>query len=265
MAAEAGKEVPFMYKWGFQHKMVAIPFAAVLGYPILKGELMLETDLFYLTNSLLAFGVFYSLLHNMRINQNHADRVARFRTMKKIEYNYRRQIEMDIESTQELVGVETEYKEFHQLVDDMASLQADILNHEQESTYREAIQKKLEMLVNMEATAMSNVRSKMIEGIKGDVRKYFATDKAAKESMLTQAVTVLSGGADAKMGKDIVGEAFIKALKEFRTAQAKLDPNADPAMAQLKKDLLATASAPSAELPGGNSYDNLPQIQKFLV
>lgn len=229
---------------------------------------MLETDLFYLTNSLLAFGVFYSLLHNMRINQNHKDRVARFRTMKKIEYNYRRQIEMDIESTRDLVGVETEYMEFHQLVDDMATLQADILNAEQEAAYREAINKKLESLVNMEVTAMSNVKSKMVEGIKADVRKYFATDKAAKESMLTQAVSVLSSGADyklGKLGKDIVGEAFIKALQNFRTAQSKLDPNSDPAVAQLKKDLLATAVPPSPELPGGNVYDNFPQIQKFLV
>jgi len=268
MDAEAGKEVPFMYKYGFQHKLIAIPLGVVLGYPILKGELMLETDLFYLTNSLLAFGVFYSLLHNMRINQNHKDRVSRFRTMKKIEYNYRRHIEMDIESTKDLVGVETEYKEFHQLVDDMAALQAEILNAEQEAAFREAVSKKLETVVNMEVTAMSNVKSKMIEGIKADVRKHFATDKTAKESMLTQAVTVLSTGADykmGKMGKDIVGEAFVKALQNFRAAQSKLDPNADPAMAQLKKDLLATAVPPSPEFAGGNVYDNFPQIQKFLV
>ncbi len=265
MAAEAGKEVPFMYKYNLQHKMIALPLAAVIGYPILKGELLLETDLFYVTNSVLAFGVFYSILHNMRINQNHKDRVARFRTMKKIEYNYRRQIEMDIESTRDLLNVEEEYKEFHQLVDDMAALQAEILNAEQERTYREAVAKKLDTLVNMEATAMANVRSKMIESIKADVRNYFTSDKAAKESMLTHAVSVLSAGSNATYKKDIVGEAFIKSLKSFRDAQQKMDPNADPAMAQLKKDLLATAVPPSPELAGGNVYDNMPQIQKFLV
>lgn len=216
--------------------------------------------------NLLAYGVLYALVSNFGLNyENDVHVWGWIKFCKRLEFIRKAQVESDITSTEALVGTEEVYSDFHTLVDDMAALQAEILNVEQENSYRESVSKKLDSLLNMERTVMSNMKAKVVEQIKTDVNNQFRNDKKLKETAFNQAVAVLSGGVNAKMGRDLVGEVFTSSIKEFRANYEKQDVESDPAIVQLKKDLMTASVAPAPELKGGNMYDNFPQIQKFLA
>lgn len=152
-----------------------------------------------------------------------------------------------IKSNEKLIQLESDVGSLQTLSDDLAVAQADVLNHMNQLKYREAITKKLDSLVAIEEAAVNAVRSRMLTRVKADVLKSFSTDPKTKESALTQAISVLSAGANAKFGKDIVGEQFAVAVKKYKEEYAKLPKGGDEILVQLERDLAAVALGPAVE------------------
>ena len=62
----------------------------------------------------------------------------------------------------------------------------------------------------------------MLTTVKSDVVSMFAKDKGAKDRALEQALAVLAAGPNAKRGKDVVGDAFGSAIKNYREKYSKM-------------------------------------------
>lgn len=152
-----------------------------------------------------------------------------------------------IEANKKLIQLEQDAAELHTLSDDLAVAQADVLNHMNQHRYRDAILKKLDSLVAIEDTAVNALRARMVKTVHDDVLKSFQSDKKVKDAALAQAIAVLSAGPSAKMGKDVVGEEFVSALQNYRTAYAKQPKGSDEILVQLERDLAAVAKAPVVE------------------
>jgi Mg2+ and Co2+ transporter CorA len=163
-------------------------------------------------------------------------------------------IHQAIEETEMTLSLKEDYQNLYHLTDEMAKAEAEALTQAEEHKYREAIVKKLDSLYALEEAASSAVRSRMVNTVKADVVKTFSQDKKAKESALNQAIAILAAGEGAKIGKDVVGEAFVSAVSNYRSAYSKLSPDQDEILVQLQKDMAAVAQAPVVEAKGGNVY-----------
>lgn len=160
-----------------------------------------------------------------------------------------------IEANQAQLNVVEEYKEFHELVDSMATLKAHNHNNKAEHEYREQILKKLDALQVLEENATSAIRARTVNSVKSDVVQLFTNDKKARENALNAAIAVLSQGEGGKLGKDVVGEAFTASLASYKEKYAKSDPKSDEILVKLEKDIGAIASAPiSAASQGKNLH-----------
>jgi hypothetical protein len=137
-----------------------------------------------------------------------------------------------------------------------------VKNYAEEHKYRDAIVKKLDSLVSLEEAASFAIRKRMLTTVKSDVVSMFATDKAAKEKALNQAIAVLTAGQTGKMGKDVVGEAFGSAIKNYREKYAKLPAGSDEILVNLENDMKSVAAAPVVDVAGGNVYDAFPILKK---
>jgi hypothetical protein len=83
--------------------------------------------------------------------------------------------------------------------------------------------------------------------------------KRARElRRINREIAVLLAGSGAKLGKDIVGEAFKSSLKSYKESYSKQAPGSDPILAQLEKDMKAIATAPVIEGKGGNVFITNP-------
>ena len=131
--------------------------------------------------------------------------------------------------------MEADIASVHSLMDDLAQAQAQALNMAEEHKYRDAIAKKLDSLVALEEAAVASIRARMLTKVKAEVIKTFSKDAAAKERALEQAVAVLKAGAGGKMGKDVVGDAYVSSLKAYKEQYAKLAPGSDEILVQLEK------------------------------
>lgn len=159
-------------------------------------------------------------------------------------------------TTDELaLSVEEDFRNLFALTDQLAIAQADILNRKEEYKYREAIVKKLDALVSLEDSASSAIRNRMVAQVKAAAVQTIKTDKKIQEEALNQAIAVLAGGANAKLGKDIVGGVFASTLTKYREEYAKKPAGSDEILVQLEKDIAAIAVAPTVEGKGGNVYD----------
>jgi len=120
--------------------------------------------------------------------------------------------------------------------------------------FREAIVTKLDSLSALEEAAVREIRGKMVSKVQKDVLETFKTDKKVKENALNQAIAVLAGGVNAKMGKDVVGEVFTQSLVSFRENYAKQPEGSDPVLVKLQSELSVVAKAPVIDAVGGNVY-----------
>lgn len=151
------------------------------------------------------------------------------------------------------------------IVDELSVAQAAVFNSAEEHNYREAIVRKLDSLVALEVAAAAAIRNRMLTTVHKDVVTLFTSNKAAKENALNQAIAVLHSGSNAKMGKDIVGEAFTTAIKSYKDTYSKLPAGSDDLLVQLEKDMAAIAVAPLIAVTGGNVYLTNPIIPKAVA
>lgn len=177
--------------------------------------------------------------------------------MKTVDENALAAVHSTITATENTLSMKEDMVALHTMTDAMAAAQAEALTLAEEHKYREAVVRKLDSLSALEEAASSAIRNRMVKQIKNEVTKTFANDKKFKENALNQAIAVLSAGAGAKQGKDIVGETFVSALSNYRAVYAKQDPREDELLVQLEKDMAAVAEAPVVEAKGGNVYASI--------
>lgn len=169
-------------------------------------------------------------------------------------------IHASITANEKVLGLESDITSIHELTDELSIMQAEALNNAEQHHYREAIIKKLNTLVSLEESASAAIRARMLTQVKAEVVANFTSNKASKEASLNAAIAVLAGGKNAKLGKDIVGEAFTSSLKGYRESYSKLKASDDEILVQLEKDMKATMEAPKITCQGGNVYTTHPII-----
>lgn len=164
-----------------------------------------------------------------------------------------------VKANEKCLGMEETVKDIYGLTDNLSVAQADLLNSMEQHKLRDVVAKKLSSLVAIEEAASSAIRDRMLTQVRADVVKTFTADKAAKNSALAQAISVLSAGASAKLGKDVVGESFKNALSSYRTAYSKLPPGGDEILVKLEEDIAAVVKLPAFDsLDAGNVYVTHP-------
>lgn len=180
--------------------------------------------------------------------------------MKKVDDNMLVDIHAAIKENEKLLTLEEHMTALHALEDNMAIAKAEYLNYEKEHQYREAIVKKLDALVAVEEAAVAAIRSRMVATVKAKVVETFEKDKAVKEAALEQAVAVLAAGGKGKLGKDVVGAAYVSALKNYRETYAKLPAGSDEILVKLERDIAAISAAPVLDFTGGNVYEGAGSV-----
>lgn len=104
------------------------------------------------------------------------------------------------------------------------------------------IVRKLEAVAATEEAALQGIKGRMVNYVVDDVTQLFRSDKKAKEAALAQALAVL-GNTTGKVGKDVVGEAFVNSIRKYRDEYKKTPEDKDPILLQLKKDVEAIIKA----------------------
>jgi hypothetical protein len=176
-----------------------------------------------------------------------------FGELKQLDDTLKGQMTAAIASNTLALTLHDDLKARYQLVDDLATTQADVLNHLEEHKYREAIVKKLDSLHALEEATAAALRARTIAAVKAEVLDTFANDRKAKDNALNQAIAVLSAGAKGKMGRDIVGDAFGAALSNYKENYQK-SGKSDPILEKLEAEMINIAQAPVVEGKGGNVY-----------
>ena len=160
-----------------------------------------------------------------------------------------------IQDNERLIGWETEVFEVLDITDELTVAQVDLFNAMEGHAFREAISVKLDALVTLEMAAAQNIRTRMVTTVKDEVKTLFTTDKNAKERAMAQAIAILTAGPSAKMGKDVVGEAYAASVKAYQANYEKMPAGTDEIFMNLEKDMAAIIVPPTFEVTGGNVYE----------
>jgi F0F1-type ATP synthase membrane subunit b/b' len=182
--------------------------------------------------------------------------------LKKVDENMLIEVNSDIESHKQLLGLDQDLSDVMALRDDLAIVQADVLNHQEKHKFRDEIQRKLDQLIAIEESATTAIRKRMISSVQANVVKQFSTDAKAKDAALAHAMSILTAGVGAKRGKDVVGDAFTRAIADYRTDYKKTKPADDAIIVQFEKDVAAVAKAPVIASVASNVYETHPLQSK---
>ena len=163
-----------------------------------------------------------------------------------------------VKANEKCLALESTVKDIYSLTDSLAVAQADLLNNMEQHKLRDAVAKKLESLVAVEEAASAAIRTRMLSKIREEVTASFASDKKSKEAALNQAIAVLTAGVDGKLGKDVVGDVFKKAVSSYRDSYAKQPAGSDEILIQLEKDVAEIIKLPAAAKEAGNVYITHP-------
>ena len=144
------------------------------------------------------------------------------------------------------------------IADELTTAQVDVFNSIEGHAFRDSVASKLDALVTLEMAAQQSIRMRMVTSVKSEVKNLFMTSKTAKENAMNQAIAVLTAGPSAKMGKDIVGEAYNVAVKNYTDNYAKLPAGTDDILLALERDMAAIAVPITFEAIGGNVFETNP-------
>ncbi len=246
-------------KWGLNDWKFAIPVGMLVGIPALSNEvIILDAEMQLSACFILFCSTMYTQVGPMlsKTLDEYSNNVHN--ELKSLDKAVQSQIRNSINANEQALSLTEDFKQLYSLTDSLATTQADVLNKQEEHKYREAIVKKLDSLYALEEAASSAIRQRTVNAVKADVISTFTNDKKAKEDALNQAIAVLSAGAGAKLGKDVVGEVFSASLSNYKANYAKQPAGSDEILAQLEKDIAAIAQAPVVDGKGGNVYITHP-------
>jgi F0F1-type ATP synthase membrane subunit b/b' len=180
--------------------------------------------------------------------------------LKALDSTIQGQIQSAIATNEEALTLKEDFHNLYTLTDQLAVAQAEVLTNIEGHKYREAIVKKLESLYALEESASTAIRNRVVSNVQKEVVKTFKTDKKAQENALNQAIAVLAAGSGAKLGKDVVGEAFVASIAAYKANYAKQPAGSDEILVQLEKDIAAVATAPAVHEQGGNVFLTNPVL-----
>jgi Mitochondrial ATP synthase B chain precursor (ATP-synt_B) len=160
-----------------------------------------------------------------------------------------------ITENQNLITWETDVNEVLDIADELTIAQVAVFNSMEGHSFRNNVASKLDALVSLEMAASQNIRNRMVSAVKTEVQTLFATNKTAKENAMNQAIAILTAGPSAKMGKDVVGEAFGVAVKNYQESYSKLPAGTDDIILSLEKDMAAIVTPVKFEVTGGNVFE----------
>ena len=141
------------------------------------------------------------------------------------------------------------------IADELTIAQVAVFNSMEGHSFRNNVASKLDALVSLEMAASQNIRNRMVTAVKSEVKTLFATNKTAKENAMNQAIAILTAGPSAKMGKDVVGEAFGVAVKNYQESYSKLPAGTDDIILNLERDMAAIVTPIKFEVTGGNVFE----------
>lgn len=133
-----------------------------------------------------------------------------------------------------LVDLEDNVKSLFELKDHLAVVKAESLNLEEQHKFRDEIARKLDLLASLEDSAVGAIKARMISKIKADVANKFKTDATLKEAALQSAISVIAAGAKGKLGKDVVGDAFVASIKSYTVDYKKQPEGSDEIIKKLE-------------------------------
>jgi len=260
---EAGKEQKqgFIQKWGLNDWRYAIPVGMLIGIPLVANEYIILDAEFQLTACFILFcSTMYTQAGPMigKMFDDYAQENEK--ELEQLNSAMHQQIEDAQNANNTALQLEEDVQLLHQLTDQVSVAHAQILNQLEQHKYREAVVKKLETLAQLEETATSAMRSRIVNSVKEDVEKTLKTNKQVQESALNQAIAILSSGATGKLGKDVVGEVYVNAIKQYKESYAKLPAGQDKILNQLEKDAAVLGSAPEVASKGGNVFQVSPVV-----
>lgn len=252
------EEKSMVEKLGLNDWKFAVPVGLLVGIPAVSNELLILDAEFQLTACFILFcSTMYTQIGGM-VGQSLDDRSKEiFNELRTLDDAVRNQLTGAIASNELAMSIGQDLSDRFELVDELASTQANVLNHMEEHKYRDAIVKKLDSLHALEEATSVAIRNRTISAVKADVINTFTNDRKAKDNALNQAIAVLSAGAKGKMGKDVVGDAFADAIKNYKTSyESNKEP--DELLVKMEKEMAAIAQAPIVEGKGGNVYVTHP-------
>jgi hypothetical protein len=224
----------------------AIPAGLFLGIPaVLNESIIVDAELQLTACFILFCSTMYTQVGPMIAKQLDDHKKSIVNDLKGLDDVFTSEAKRLIKENETHLDTVQDHKEYYALVDSMATLDAQNRNNKAEHDYREQILKKLDALHVLEENATAAIRARTVNTVKTEVAELFANDKKAKENALNAAIAVLAQGAGAKLGKDVVGEAFSQSLSAYKEKYAKSDPKTDSILVKLEKDIEAIAVAPT--------------------
>lgn len=157
-----------------------------------------------------------------------------------------------------LIGWEGDVNEVLAVSDELTIAQVAVFNSIEGHAFRDVVAQKLDALVTLEMAAQQSIRMRMVTSVKDEVKNLFLTNKTAKENAMNQAIAILTAGPSAKMGKDVVGEAYGVAVKNYQESYSKLPAGTDDILLNLEKEMAAIAVPITFEAVGGNVFETNP-------
>lgn len=245
----------FIEKWGLNDWKIATPVGILTVLPLIENNLLLvDADMLITGCFFLVCGTMYNQFGHVIHKSIQDDIDAEYKALRAVDNAMYDQIKAGIDTNTEALSAKEELTALFQIQHDLKVAEAEVMTNIEAHKYREAVVAKLDALQALEEAAVREIRAKMISKVNADVLDTFKNDKKAKENALNQAINVLAGGASAKMGKDVVGEAYAQSLASFRENYAKQPEGSDPVLKKLAAELAVVGQAPTIEAKGGNVY-----------
>lgn len=243
-------------KLGLNDWKFALPIAMLVGIPAISNEVLVLSEELQLTACFVLFcSTMYTQLGGMlskSLDEYSQDIEKKF---KDVDDSMLVSLKSAQRANTELLGLENDVKSVFELKDNLATVKAETLNHEESHKFRDEIVRKLDTLAALEDSAVTALRSRMISKVKSDVVNQFKTDNTSKEAALSAAIAVLAAGDKAKMGKDVVGEAYKSAIIKYREEYKKQPDGSDEIIQKLEADIKSIIQPPVFESKGGNVYE----------
>ena len=164
----------------------------------------------------------------------------------------------NIEGNEMLIKWEEDTSDALAVSDELTVAQVAVFNSIEGHAFRDTVASKLDALVTLEMAAQQSIRMRMVTSVKSEVKNLFLTNKTAKENAMNHAIAVLTAGPSATMGKDVVGEAYNIAVKNYQANYAKQPAGTDDILLALERDVAAIAVPITFEATGGNVYVTNP-------
>eukprot|EP00596_Hydrurales_sp_CCMP1899_P001177 CAMPEP_0119041940 /NCGR_PEP_ID=MMETSP1177-20130426/14220_1 /TAXON_ID=2985 /ORGANISM="Ochromonas sp, Strain CCMP1899" /LENGTH=288 /DNA_ID=CAMNT_0007008373 /DNA_START=222 /DNA_END=1088 /DNA_ORIENTATION=+ len=255
MAPAEFQKKSFLEYYGMDDWKIAFPVGLLIAFPLYQSEFYVVTDH---TIEVTAFFLsIYTAIHLAGAGTTEfmdSRRAQVLNAMREVDNSLLQDVTDGIKSNEKLLSIEKDAQSLWAVQDELCSAQADIFNYTQEHNYREAMIKKLDSMVALEQGAAIAIKMRMVKSVTKNVTAEFTTSKALQEKALVQAIAVLTQGPGGTMGKDIVGEAFTAAIKEYKTNYAAMPAGQDDILVALEKDMAEVAQAPILDVAGGNVF-----------